>query len=69
MFSRPFRQLMQPKPLEYAQYVNDSTIPEGTDPVAIFKQVTHHPPPSNHTNRTDSHESTRLSVITQALFV
>lgn len=36
---QPFRQLIQPKPLEYAQFVNDSTIPEGTDPTAIFKQA------------------------------
>jgi hypothetical protein len=35
----PFRQLIQPKPLEYAQFVNDSTIPPNTPPVAIFKQA------------------------------
>ena len=35
----PFRQLVQPKPLEYAQYVNDCTIPPTAPPVAIFKQA------------------------------
>ena len=35
----PFRQLFQPKPLEYAQYVNDFTIPPSASPIAIFKQA------------------------------
>ena len=36
---QPFRQLVQPKPLEYAQYVHDCTIPPTVQPVAIFKQA------------------------------
>lgn len=35
----PFRQLVQPKPLEYAQYVNDSTIPPTAPPATVFKQA------------------------------
>ena len=35
----PFQLLIQPKPLEYEQYVNDSTIPQDCEPNPIFKQV------------------------------